>query len=66
MKHRCNSSQKDKRKDRDDYLDALVAAYTGYAISTGKGSFIGDAIEGQIALPIRDIKESYKRTSKKK
>jgi predicted nuclease with RNAse H fold len=52
-----------KRKDKDDYLDALAAAYTGYAISIGKGSFIGDAIEGQIALPIRDIKESYKRSN---
>lgn len=54
-----------KRKDKDDYLDALVAAYTGYAISNEKGSFIGDVIEGQIALPIRDIKESYKRSKQK-
>ncbi|AGF55949.1 putative nuclease with RNAse H fold [Clostridium saccharoperbutylacetonicum] len=54
-----------KRKDKDDYLDAIVAAYTGYAISNGKGSFVGDATEGQIALPIRDIKESYKRSKYK-
>lgn len=54
-----------KNKDKDDYLDSIVAAYTGYAISNGKGSFIGDASEGQIALPIRDIKESYKRSKQK-
>lgn len=54
-----------KNKDKDDYLDSIVAAYTGYAISNGKGGFIGDTSEGQIALPIRDIKESYKRSKYK-
>lgn len=54
-----------KRKDKDDYLDALVAAYTGYEVHSRKGSFIGDANEGQIALPISDIKESYKRSKHK-
>lgn len=51
-----------KNKDKDDYLDSIVAAYTGYTISKGNGSFVGDVSEGQIALPIRDIKESYKRS----
>ena len=54
-----------KNKDKDDYLDSIVAAYTGYAISNGKGSFIGDASEGQIALPVSEIKESYKRSKDK-
>ena len=53
-----------KKKEKDDYLDSLVAAYTAYLIYNGAGSFIGDLGEGQIALPIRSIKESYKRNKK--
>lgn len=54
-----------KRRDKDDYLDSLVAAYTGYLIYTGKGSFVGDIDEGQIALPVSNIKDSYKRSKDK-
>lgn len=51
-----------KRKDKDDYLDSLVAAYTGYIIHNGRGSFVGDIVEGQIALPVSVIKDSYTRS----
>jgi hypothetical protein len=53
-----------KKKEKDDYLDAVVAAYTGYLIYNETGSFIGDVDEGQIGIPIKNIKESYKRSKK--
>lgn len=55
---------KTKKKDKDDYLDALVAAYTAFKIYNGEGMFIGDKIEGQIALPVRNINDVYKRQKK--
>lgn len=53
-----------KKKDKDDYLDALVAAYTAFKIYNGEGTFVGDKMEGQIALPTGNLKDLYKRLKK--
>ncbi|RMD01106.1 DUF429 domain-containing protein [Clostridium autoethanogenum] len=51
------------KKYKDDFLDALIAAYTVYKIYNESGTFVGDIVEGQIALPVDKIKDSYKRAA---
>lgn len=53
------------KHERADRLDALAAAYTACAIYNGQASFLGDIDEGQIAVPVKEIKEKYKRGAKK-
>ncbi|MBK1813142.1 DUF429 domain-containing protein [Clostridium sp. YIM B02505] len=53
-----------KKKDKDDFLDSIAAAYTGYLIYKDLGSFVGDVMEGQIGLPDKMIRDSYKRMKK--
>jgi predicted nuclease with RNAse H fold len=42
-------------------LDALVAAFTAYTAATqpGKVTWVGNKEEGQIVLPVTELKESY-------
>jgi predicted nuclease with RNAse H fold len=49
------------KHEKADKLDALVAAYTAYLTYYGSVTFIGDADEGQIVLPVSTLKNSYKR-----
>lgn len=44
-----------------DQLDALVAAYTAYLCDKKEVSFLGDISEGQIVLPVKMVKDVYKR-----
>nr|WP_010243227.1 DUF429 domain-containing protein [Acetivibrio cellulolyticus] len=46
-----------------DKLDAIVAAYTALTVWKEDANFIGDPDEGQIAIPIKEIKEKYYKTS---
>ena len=46
-----------------DKLDAVVAAYTALTVWKGKASFIGDPDEGLIAIPVKEIKDKYYKTS---
>jgi Protein of unknown function (DUF429) len=42
-----------------DELDACAAAYAGYALATGSGSWIGDPREGVIVLPVPELADRY-------
>ncbi len=42
-----------------DELDACAAAYAAYALANGTGSWIGDAREGVIVLPVRELATRY-------
>ncbi|MDF2614503.1 MAG: hypothetical protein K0S71_2289 [Clostridia bacterium] len=44
---------------RGDKLDALAAAYTAYLTFKREVSFIGDPGEGEIILPITELKDKY-------
>ena len=46
-----HSNLKGSKHEIGDRFDALAAAYTAYAITKGQITFVGDIIEGQIALP---------------
>ncbi len=46
-----------------DKLDAVVAAYTALTIWKEEASFVGDPDEGLIAIPVKDIKDKYYKTS---
>lgn len=48
---------------KTDKLDAIVAAYTSLMVYNRQATFVGDIKEGQIALPVEELKEKYKRTS---
>ena len=58
-----HSNLKGSKHEIGDRLDALAAAYTAYTITKGQITFVGDLIEGQIALPTskQDLKDMYKR-----
>jgi hypothetical protein len=45
-------------------LDALAATYTGFLTFKRKVSFLGDAKEGEIVVPVKELKDSYKYISK--
>lgn len=47
------------RHIKSDKLDALVAAYTAYLTYNKKVSFLGDEKEGEIVIPVEEIKEKY-------
>lgn len=47
------------KSEKADKIDALVAAYTALAIYKNKATFLGDVKEGQIAVPVSKIEESY-------
>lgn len=51
-----------KRKYIDDYMDAIIAAYTAFIIYNENGMFLGDLEEGQIAIPANKIQDSYKKS----
>jgi predicted nuclease with RNAse H fold len=40
-------------------LDACAAAYSAYALATGRGCWVGDPREGVIVLPTADLAERY-------
>ncbi len=42
-----------------DELDACAAAYAAYVLSTGGGSWVGDAQEGVIVLPVEELLARY-------
>jgi hypothetical protein len=44
-----------------DELDACAAAYAGYALANGLGSWVGDAREGVVLLPVTELEERYER-----
>lgn len=44
---------------KGDKLDALAAAYTAYLISKQEVSFVGDPSEGEIILPVTQLKDKY-------
>ena len=43
-------------------LDAIAAAYTAWAASTGDVTLIGHEEEGQIAIPVRELQAVYSRS----
>ena len=42
-----------------DELDACAAAYAAYALAEGFGSWVGDAEEGVIVLPVEELESTY-------
>ena len=42
-----------------DELDACAAAYAAYSLATGGGSWVGDAREGVIVLPVAELLDRY-------
>ena len=42
-----------------DEIDACAAAYAAYALATGLGSWVGDAEEGVIVLPVLKLRPRY-------
>jgi predicted nuclease with RNAse H fold len=44
-----------------DELDACAAAYTAYALATGRGGWVGDPREGVIVLPVARLADRYDR-----
>jgi hypothetical protein len=42
-----------------DELDACAAAYAAHSLANGTGSWIGDAREGVIVLPVRELAARY-------
>lgn len=44
-----------------DKMDALIAAFTALSAYNGEATFVGDRKEGQIAVPVIDLKDKYKK-----
>jgi predicted nuclease with RNAse H fold len=44
---------------KGDKLDALMAAYTAYLVSKEAVSFVGEPSEGEIILPVAELKDKY-------
>jgi predicted nuclease with RNAse H fold len=44
-----------------DELDACAAAYAAYALANGLGSWVGDAREGVIVLPVDRLADRYEK-----
>lgn len=44
-----------------DELDACAAAYAAYTLAAGTGSWVGDAREGVILLPVPELLDRYDR-----
>jgi hypothetical protein len=42
-----------------DELDACAAAYAAFALAEGFGSWVGDAEEGVIVLPVEQLEPTY-------
>lgn len=47
-----------------DRLDSLVAAYTAYSVWKEQAYFIGEPDEGVIALPVKELKDRYRKEQK--
>lgn len=44
-----------------DELDACAVAYAAYTLAAGTGSWVGDAREGVIVLPVAELAKRYER-----
>lgn len=55
---------KGSKSKKSDFLDALAAAYTAFAANISQICFVGDKREGQIALPVVNLKDKYKKKVK--
>lgn len=49
---------------KSDKLDAVVAAYTAYCTYKKQVSYIGDIREGEITLPVKEIRDKYSYQNK--